>query len=362
LQFHTHNKRTDKLEREAHQRITAAPRYAYTTSILTQARALHLPFELDTLPVDGRAAQYRMAMQTSELYPHLLQLLLGVVHMTLGDEMGTEYRLGPLMTHWWPHSIMAQITRAVRGMSAVSPTLYNNPPTTQLQRKVSNALNEHANQETPQHLLCRRRVRFPGAPEEHGQLFKPIRAHNTIALARHPFLCSTTVKTLVNGWCTAHRFQKRQLPCLFGCGHNLGDNIRHYCHCPVIITFYTQAVPLLPPLPSEGPPLQFLALRAPPDPDHIIPVAILLHITFLAYEGLRHQQRTTTRYHYHNQLDKLHQTPHLLRLKYPGLMEILLQWYPYVRGRNETRHMRPEALDEGAKPHPHAPLQCLIVG
>ena len=78
----------------------------------------------------------------------------------------------------------------------------------------------------------------------------------------------------MNGWNTAHRYQKVPLPCLFGCGHDLGDDIRHYCMCPVIIEFYAQAVPLLPALDTTSPPFQFLALHAPPDIDHTLPAAI----------------------------------------------------------------------------------------
>ena len=68
MQFHSHNNHTDRLEREAHQRLVSAPRYTYTTALLTQGKTCGMPHNLHTFAVNGKAAQYRFACFTSKLF------------------------------------------------------------------------------------------------------------------------------------------------------------------------------------------------------------------------------------------------------------------------------------------------------
>ena len=70
MQFHSCTAVTAKLEREAHQRLFASPRFTFTTAFLAQAKACHLPQALHVLAYHGKAAQYRFAVSTSN-FPSL---------------------------------------------------------------------------------------------------------------------------------------------------------------------------------------------------------------------------------------------------------------------------------------------------
>eukprot|EP00973_Karenia_brevis_P004311 590785-Karenia_brevis.AAC.1 len=41
------------------------------------------------------------------------------------------------------------------------------------------------------------------------------------------------IKTALNGWCTARRFQQSQIQCRFGCGSRQ-DSIEHYLQCRIV--------------------------------------------------------------------------------------------------------------------------------
>ena len=46
-----------------------------------------------------------------------------------------------------------------------------------------------------------------------------------------PHTCMASVKTLMNAWCTSHRFHEPVLlPCIFGCKHKK-DDLEHYLWC-----------------------------------------------------------------------------------------------------------------------------------
>ena len=49
-----------------------------------------------------------------------------------------------------------------------------------------------------------------------------------------PRIIAAIIRTWFNGWCTARRFQRRDL-CIFGCQSQ--DSIEHYCCCPVVADF-----------------------------------------------------------------------------------------------------------------------------
>ena len=68
MQFHSYTAETNKLEREAHQRRLAAPRFIFTTAFLAHAKKCHLPYALHVLPINGKAAQYRFAVSTSNIF------------------------------------------------------------------------------------------------------------------------------------------------------------------------------------------------------------------------------------------------------------------------------------------------------
>ena len=53
-----------------------------------------------------------------------------------------------------------------------------------------------------------------------------------------PRVCAAVLRTLFNGWCTHHRFQRRHAAtniCVFGCSRSASDSLEHYCRCPVVL-------------------------------------------------------------------------------------------------------------------------------
>ena len=339
MQFDHNNKMTDKREREAHQRLTAAPRYAFTTSLLTWGKKIRLPNDLHTLPFNGRAAQYRTAKVTSNHYVSLADLLSQAEHMELGGDLLSEYLIEPSLIPWWHNCIMSQTAKTISIIDQLpGMPLPDDFARKKVQRTVANKIREHCGQEDPEHLLRRRLVRFLGEPSELFGIPNPLRVlevvySNTLC----PYLISCLLKTWVNGWCTAHRFQRNRLPCLFGCGQHASDCIEHYAVCPIICGFYNQVAPLLPKLSEAETRHQFLALHAAPDVDHTLPAAVLLHVVFTTYETIRHQQRTNLSFDCFDRTAMLHHSFHLTRLKHPGPFYSLLQWQPFV----QNAHTRP---------------------
>ena len=53
-----------------------------------------------------------------------------------------------------------------------------------------------------------------------------------------PRVCAAVFRSVFNGWCTHHRFQRRHAPtniCVFGCSCTASDSLEHYCRCPVVL-------------------------------------------------------------------------------------------------------------------------------
>ena len=51
-------------------------------------------------------------------------------------------------------------------------------------------------------------------------------------------VCAAAFRSLFNGWCTHHRFQRRHAAsniCVFGCSASASDSLEHYCRCPVVL-------------------------------------------------------------------------------------------------------------------------------
>ena len=88
-----------------------------------------------------------------------------------------------------------------------------------------------------------------------------------------------------------HRFQGDTLSCHFGCGLIEGDRLEHYCVCLVISNLFRDAYPWLPGPSCSHPSLLFFILDPRLDNDHMIALAVLLHITRLAYETRRAGRR-----------------------------------------------------------------------
>ena len=60
------------------------------------------------------------------------------------------------------------------------------------------------------------------------------RLHSLVA----PRVCAAAFRTIFNGWCTHHRFQRRHAApniCVFGCSCSASDSFEHYCRCPVVL-------------------------------------------------------------------------------------------------------------------------------
>ena len=64
--------------------------------------------------------------------------------------------------------------------------------------------------------------------------FNLSRLHTLVA----PRVCAAAFRTIFNGWCTHHRFQRRHWAtniCVFGCSCSASDSLEHYCRCPVVL-------------------------------------------------------------------------------------------------------------------------------
>ena len=64
--------------------------------------------------------------------------------------------------------------------------------------------------------------------------FNLSRLHTLVA----PRVCAAAFRTVFNGWCTHHRFQRRHWAtniCVFGCSCSASDSLEHYCRCPVVL-------------------------------------------------------------------------------------------------------------------------------
>jgi len=346
MQFHGNNSVTDKLEREGHQRLFAAPRFTYTTAFVAQAKLCHFPYAIHTLAVQGRAAQYRFANFTSQIYGKCEQLLRDTIRCHLGDELGSEYHLTPLLSQWWQHSIMAQINRTVMQAHFLSPELQHQPPAAHLQRRVAQIFLPNSGLEDPFVLIDRRLERFLGDNARHS--VSPRRTLATLSLAKHPFLTATVVKTWINGWCTSKRYQLAVKPCMFGCGHELGDSLEHYRCCPIVWSFYRQHAPYIyhdhhhhPDHYDDTSTTLFLALHAPPDIHHTTTAATLLHAVFTTYETLRTQQRHTGADDHTDKTALLNTKLHFTLTKYPRLHDNLTNWTPDPHNPHRQTTHRP---------------------
>jgi len=346
MQFHTFNAKTAKLEREAHQRLLSAPRFTYTTAFLAQAKAVHLPQNLHTLPVQGLAAQYRFATSTSHVYRHCEQLLRDTIRCSAGDELGTEYHLTPLCSDWWKTSIMAQLCHTVGYAYTLSPQLTTKTPTKQLQRHLADIFVQHSDYEKPLQLINRRLLRFLSLDTISS--LSVDRTLTTLSSVKHPFLVATVIKTWLNGWCTSKRFQLTTLPCFFGCGQDGGDLLEHYRCCPIIWNFYRQQAPLLyedfhvrHDNFSDSSTKVFMALHAPPDLHHTLMAAVLLHAVFTTYETLRSHQANTRVNDYTNKHNLLTNKLHFTLTNYKDLHDHFVMWNNNPSAPRRPPTMRP---------------------
>ena len=97
------------------------------------------------------------------------------------------------------------------------------------------------------------------------------------------------LRTWLNGWCTARRFQVQESACLFRCepGTRQGcnDSIEHYAHCPVVRQFAHETLSLPPH--TVGNVLGFLCLHANIDCDTRLVQHLLLYAVYTATNRLR---------------------------------------------------------------------------
>ena len=346
MQFHSYTAATNKLEREAHQRLLAAPRFTFTTAFLAHAKKCHLPYALHVLPVNGKAAQYRFAVSTSKIFFKCEALLRGIQHFTVGDEMCSEYRINPIANDWWYNSVMGQMIRTVTEVHSIAPQLEGKDPKPQLQRDTAQLLLERSGFELPVTTFVRRLCRFvqPHIAESI-QIQKVL---DTVASAKHPFLTASMVKTVLNGWCTSRRFQLTVLPCFFGCGRAHADELEHYRCCPVLWAFLRQHAPYIyydqhhdPDNYNDDSTLMLFGLHAPPDKHHTLTAAIFLHTFFVTYENLRtHQQRSRVN-DYTNKTGMLTTTLHFTLTNHPDLHNTIAATAPSSCHHNQLGHHRP---------------------
>jgi len=275
-------------EHNAHQRITGAPRYAATTSLLTAAKEyLSFPTSLATLRCEGRAAQWRLAHSTSKDFFKLNETLESV---KLFDEpYGDECLFTPRFPDWLNKtSIFANINSTIQFIDAICPIIREDTADSDhLQACVSKHLRPLVRRERPEVVVSRRFKRwFP----DHDALAAraPATLKIIVKLKRANFLCAV-VKTWLNAWCMTHRFQEGEAPCHFGCGCSRGDRISHYSHCPAVADFYRRACPWLPPLPTDPtiPPYLFFAIDSEIDAHHVHTLAMLVYVVYMSYESRR---------------------------------------------------------------------------
>ena len=97
-------------------------------------------------------------------------------------------------------------------------------------------------------------------------------------------------RTLLNGWCTARRFQTHSSTCLFRCApgslEGCHDSIEHYAHCPVVRQFSLHILKL--PAQVVGNLQGFLCLHVPVDANTLIVQHLLLYAVYTATNRLRH--------------------------------------------------------------------------
>ena len=310
----------------------AAPRYTYTTELLTQAKTLHLPHNIHTLPINGKAAQYRFAVSTSTIFNHCEQMLRDVLRCTLGDQDGSEYLLTPLCSQWWPNSIMAQMIRTVTHVHAITPTLEFEAPTKTLQKKISQLLLTHSGYEQPCAVFQRRLSRF--LTDDTIRALSPLRTLDTISASKHPFLTATVLETWLNGWCTSRRYQLTVTPCHFGCGAARGDQLEHYRCCPVLWNCFRRNAPRL--YEQQITPDNY----DPPDRHHTIPAAILLHTIYVTYETLRAHQQARGFGDYTDKTSALDTNLHLKLTSHPDLLDYITPWTYHPRPhRNNDKYL-----------------------
>ena len=353
MQFHSHNNHTDKLEREAHQRLVSAPRYTYTTALLTQGKTCGMPHNLHTLAINGKAAQYRFACFTSKLFGRYHDILRDILHFRVGDELGTEYHLTPLCSDWWTRSIMQQLIKTVVEVHSIVPEIEHKVPDQHIQKQITTILLAHSPQERPEALIRRRlcnRFLSAGACAE----TQPMRTLATVSLIKLPFLTATLLKTWLNGWCTSRRFQFDTLGCFFGCGCQRGDQLEHYVCCPLLWRFLNRHAPRLyqphhqhhdTDNHNDASTIMFLALHAPPDLHHTTVVALLLHTIFVTYETIRARGHDISVNDYTDKTNLLDTTLHFTISKHPELHDHLRLWndnyHPPQPPDSTTRTRRP---------------------
>ena len=155
------------------------------------------------------------------------------------------------------------------------------------------------------------------------------------------------------------------LPCVFGCGQPRGDRLEHYVRCRVLWEFMNAQAPLLyrdnhqhhdHEHYDEQSTITFLALHAPPDPNHTIPAVLLLHTFFVAYETLRARSRDRGVNDYTNKTTMLTTTLHFTITKHPELQEYLFLWdgrdhqYQHLQHHGQQRKTRRTAVHERHRP------------
>ena len=346
MQFHSGNAVTAKLEREAHQRLMAAPRFTFTTAFLAQAKRCHFPHALHVLSLNGKAAQYRFAMSTSKVFRRCEQLLRDILHFNVGDELCSEYRINPLANSWWDHSIMCQIMRTTIEAHSMAPQLEDREPQPQLQKKMAEMFLLYSGMEPPVATINRRLCRFL-QPATVAAL-SVYRTLDTIAMAKQPFLIATAAKTWLNGWCTSRRYQLQVQPCHFGCGKTQGDQLEHYCCCPILWSFLRLHAPLMyhdchhnPDNYDDNSTLLFLGLHAPPDRHRTLTAIIFLHTFFVTYETLRSHQHSSRVQDYTDKTGMLTTTLHFTLTKHPDLHDVLTPWTPRPQYHVPNTRLRP---------------------
>ena len=131
----------------------SAPRYTYTTALLSQGKSCYMTHNLHTLPINGKAAQYRFACLTSKLFNQYHQLLRDVLHHRVGDEWGSEYLLRPLCSAWWTNSIMRQLIKTVVEVHSIVPEIEHKVPDQHIQKQITTVLLGSASRKSLRHLF-----------------------------------------------------------------------------------------------------------------------------------------------------------------------------------------------------------------
>eukprot|EP00959_Pyramimonas_sp_CCMP1952_P198469 4151429-Pyramimonas_sp.AAC.1 len=240
--------------REGLQSLTNGPRHAFPPLVLQHLKEIGAPVEPRHLELECRAAAYRLAVRSPQVYLERLAWEEA--------EADDERVLAPKYRAWVNQSIFMHLSKVQEELEVVHRCPYDHVESN-LQRKVYKLLYSRSQiPSMPQLLLPRLQHFDPSATiADADRMFLNI---STLARDLPFFITTAQLRSICNGWCTTRRFRHNgggTGNCRFGCMAVGGDSVLHYYACPVAVNALKQLVPSLPACFSDIPPLHRLLLH-----------------------------------------------------------------------------------------------------